>query len=56
MLGGRFGSFIGGWAEFDSQAFSIGKPEAATMDPQQRTLLEVCNSGFLSVMHTCNGK
>ena len=41
-LGGRFGGFVDGWADFDGRAFGIGRPEAAVMDPQQRLLLEVC--------------
>lgn len=40
-LDGRFGGFVSGWADFDCHAFGITRPEAAVMDPQQRTLLEV---------------
>jgi polyketide synthase PksJ len=37
----RFGAWIGGVENFDSQLFGISTPEAELMDAQQRVLLEV---------------
>lgn len=40
-LGASFGGFVADWATFDAALFGITPSEAATMDPQQRILLEV---------------
>ncbi len=54
-LGSRFGGFVSGWADFDGQAFSVRQPEAAVMDPQQRTLLEVCSPSLvITSKRACN--
>ncbi|MDJ0597117.1 MAG: polyketide synthase, partial [Pleurocapsa sp. MO_226.B13] len=37
----RYGGFVEGLEEFDSQFFNISPKEAASLDPQQRMLLEV---------------
>ncbi|MCV7079203.1 beta-ketoacyl synthase N-terminal-like domain-containing protein, partial [Mycobacterium szulgai] len=38
----RSGAFLADIAGFDAEFFGISAREAATMDPQQRVLLEVC--------------
>ena len=48
-VGGRFGGFVAGWAEFDAGAFGITPSEAALMDPQQRLLLEARPAAWMVV-------
>ena len=43
-LGARFGGFVADWARFDAGLFGVSPSEAAVMDPQQRVLLEVCDT------------
>lgn len=44
----RFGSFLDGASSFDAGAFGMSAQEAATMDPQQRMLMECTAETLMS--------